>query len=341
MSEAGQSKRGLKIAIQVVGTLAGLASLGWCLKTALKPESRAQLAKLWEAPAYLIVAMLGISLLTLALNGLSFWITLFPVRRLRVVDILATNGICTFLGYLPFKLGAVTRFVIHNRRDKIPVATCGAWFAALAVIMLTNFGIMVGTAILRGKIDLVWGVMTIGALVVAGLLIVGVSRVFKGERGLQRMEGIVGMTRIAALKKPLRWKLWLQLHAGFEMLAHPGAVAGGLANRLVDAGVQSLRFMVAARILQIDLAPQQALLVSMLYFIVGIFSPSGLAGLREGAVGAWAGSLLVMAGMTGEGAEANFNNLGLLVSATEFVAFLIGGGLGMLWLRPDRLFRKK
>jgi hypothetical protein len=89
------------------------------------------------------------------------------------------------------------------------------------------------------------------------------------------------------------------------------------------------------------LAPQQALLVSMLYFIVGVFSPSGLTGLREGAVGKWAGSLLVMAGMTSSGAEANFINLGLVVSATEFVAFLVGGVLGTLWLRPDRLFRGK
>lgn len=334
-----RSGRGLRIAVQVVGTLAGLGSLAWCLRTALKPESRAQLGKLWDAPAYLIVAMLGLSLVTLALNGLAFWIALFPVKRLRLVDVLATNGICTFLGYLPAKLGAVLRFVIHNRRDKVPIATCGAWFAALAVIMLVNFTIMCATAIHWGKIDAVWVLLTLGSGAAATAVLVGVARVFRGERGLTRMESVVGLTRIEALKKPLRWNIWLQLHAGFEMLSSPGAVAGGLLNRMVDTGVQSARFLVAARILGIELAPQQAMLVSMLYFIVGVFSPSGLAGLREGAVGVWAGSLLSMAGMTGEGADANFNNLGLLVSATEFVSYLIGGALGMLWLRPDRLFR--
>ncbi len=149
------------------------------------------------------------------------------------------------------------------------------------------------------------------------------------------------MTRIAALKKPLRWKVWLQLHDGFEMLSSPWAVAGGLCNRMLDTAVQSARFLVAARILGIDLAPQQALLVSMLYFIVGVFSPSGLAGLREGAVKVWAVSLLAMAGMSSEDGSVTFNSLTLLVSATEFVSFLIGGALGMLWLRPDRLFRGK
>jgi hypothetical protein len=337
--------RAVRIAIQIIGFVAGIAAIGWCLKTALKQENREQFAKLADAPAELIALMLGLSLLTLALNGVAFWVAIRPVKRIPLPDVLATNGLCTFLGYLPFKAGAIVRFAIHNRRDKVPVATIGAWFGSLAVVMLLSFAVMTGAAIGRGRIDPIWFALAVGLALASGGVLIAVARAFRGEPGLQRLERLVGLTRIAALKRPLRWNIWLQLHAGFDMLSSPGAVLGGMANRMLDSAVQAARFVVAAKILKLtsfpieDFTLQQALMVSLMYFIVGVVSPSGLAGLREGAVGAWAAPLLAMAGMHSADDERTFIALGLLVSATEFFAFVLGAGLGLAWLRPDRLLK--
>ena len=331
--------RGWRIAIQVIGFLAGLAALGWCLKTAFKPENRAQFAKLGEAPASLLVAMLGLSLATLVLNGLAFWISICPVRRLKVMDVIATNGVCSFLGYVPFKAGAIVRFIIHNRRDKVPVATIGAWFTALAVVMAATFTVMCVSAIKWGRLDAAWAAMTLGGTIAAGVLIVGLATRFRGEKGLQRIERLVGFTRIAALKKPLRWNVWLQLHSGFDMLASPVAVGGGMTIRLIDSAVQAMRFVIAARIFGVELTAQQALLVSLLYFVVGVASPSGLVGLRDGAAAVLAGKLLERAGLSSEQGRDMFTAVALLVSATEAAAYLFGGAVGLAWLRPDRLLK--
>lgn len=347
MSEEKDLGRGraIRITVQILGFLVSLGALGWCLKTALSPKNREQFAKLADAPTELLAAMLGLSLLTLALNGLAFWIALVPVKRLRVADVLATNGLCTFLGYLPFKAGAIVRVAIHNRRDKVPVAMIGAWFGSVGVVMALVFGVMIATAVMRGKIDAVWAVSAIGAAAALGTVGMVLARVFRGETGLQRMESLVGLTRIEALKKPLRWKVWLQLHAGFDMLSSPGAVYGGITCRMVDSVVQAARFVIAAKILKVtgfpieDLSPQQALMVSLLYFVVGVFSPSGLIGLREGAVKGFGAPMLAMAGMSSADGENTFTALVLLVSATEFFAYVLGGGMGLAWLRPDRLLK--
>ncbi len=337
--------RFLRIAIQIVGFLASIAALGWCLRTALKPENREQFSKLADAPAELILALLGLSFLSLSLNGLAFWLAIIPISRLRLPDVLATNGVCTFLGYLPFKAGAIVRFAIHNRRDKVPVPTIGAWFGSVAVVMTIVFSVMISTAILRGRIDALWLIFATTGATMFGFFLMLIARLFRGESGLQRLEHLVGLTRIAALKRPLRWKIWLQLHAGFDILASPVAVFGGIANRMLDSAVQAGRFVVAAKILKLtgfpiaDLSLQQALMVSLLYFVVGIVSPSGLAGLREGAVGAWGAPLLAMSGMSSADGDKTFIALGLLVSATEFFAYILGGGLGLAWLRPDRLLK--
>lgn len=338
-SGSPNSRRALRIAVQIVGFLAGIAALGWCVHTALKPENREQFAKLSTAPTKLIILMLLLSLVSLILNGLAFWIALLPVKRLKVVDVLATNGVCSFLAYLPFKLSAIMRFVIHNRRDKVPVATISAWFATLAVVMAVVFTVMIATVLHYGKIDAIWLVLTLGGLGVSGLILLLIARRFRGEIGLQRMERLVGFTRIPALKKPLRWKLWLQLHAGFDMIASPGALYGAMLNRLLDAGVQAARFVIAAKIFQVDLTLEQSILVSMLYFIVGVASPSGLVGLREGGAAVLAGQLLQKAGLSSDQGRSMFSAVALLVSASEAIAYLTGGAIGLAWLRPDRLLK--
>jgi hypothetical protein len=146
----------LRVGVQVVGFMAGLGSLAWCVSLALRPENQKQFKSLVHAPPQLLIGMLGLSLATVVLNGLLFWIAIRPIRPLRVTDVLATNGICMFLAYLPLKAGAIVRVLIHNRRDKVPLLLIGSWFGAMAVTMVVGFAPLILATIWHGQVDARW-----------------------------------------------------------------------------------------------------------------------------------------------------------------------------------------
>lgn len=340
-SQTPPRRKLLRVAVQLLGFIAGLASLGWCVSLALKPENKEQFAKLSQAPAKLILAMLGLSLLTLTINGTLFWISLRPARRLRYPDVWATNAVSTFLGYLPMKAGAIIRVLVHNRRDRIPLVMIGSWFAAMAVVMFAAFTPPVLAVIWRGRIDATW----LAAVVIAELLvaaaIVALAGIFRGPRGQARLESLVSALRLGFVRPLLRSRLWANLHAGFDMLASPVAVGGSVLLRTLDVGVQSLRLIVAAKIFGLVLPMGQAIPLALTFFLVGILSPSGLAGLREGAANKVAGPLLAAAGMaaSGDDIQTKYAAVFLLVTATEAIVYLGSAALGIAWLRPDKLLK--
>jgi hypothetical protein len=338
-SERSDAGRLLRVAIQIVGIAAGVASLWWCISQALSAKNREQLQHLAEAPRSLILALAGLSLATLITNGLIFWTALCPVRRLRIPDMLAANALCTFLGYVPLKAGALMRVIIHNRRDHVPVPTIGAWFVALLVEIVVAFVPAVGATIWLGRIDGRWAALTIGGIAVLGGLVVLVARRFRGPEGLERWSAI--FRPIPAIRRLTTTRFWSQLHAGFDMLASPWAVFGVAALRVIDLSTFAARFLVAAAILDVPLSPAQAIPVALAYFLIGVVSPSGLAGLREGGVALLFGSLFAAAGMSTADANRQFAGLALLVTAIEAIAFLAGGAIGLAWLRPDRLLRPR
>lgn len=308
------------------------------MSLALKPENKEQFAKLSQAPAGMLAAMLGLSLATLVINGLLFWIALTPVRRLRPADVVATNGVCTFLAYLPLKLGAVTRVLIHNRRDRVPVVLIGSWFAAVAGVMAAAFAPMLAAVAWRGRVDWVWLAAVGAAEAAVAAAIVAVAGVFRGQRGRDRIHRLVRSLRLRPLEPLLESKLWTNLHAGFDMLASPRAVGGAVALRVLDVGVQSARMVVAAGIFGLVLPVQQAIPLALTFFLVGAMSPAGLAGLREGAATGLVGVLLAAAGGSDD-VSTKFAPVFLLVTATEAVVYLAGAAAGIAWLRPDRLLR--
>jgi hypothetical protein len=327
----------IRLGIQAVGLAAGVASLWWCITTAFKPENREQLAHLGDAPRALIVGLALLSLATMVTNGLMFWVSLRPVRRLRAADVVATNALATLLAYLPLKAGAIVRIAIHNRRDRVPLPTIGAWFTVILVEMVLAFGPAVVATIWRGRIDAVWG-LAAAAMIAAGIAVVVASaRLHRGDAGLARMNALA---RIAPpLRRLFATRLWIQLHAGFDMLSAPVAVTAGVVLRLIDLFVHAGRFLIAASILGVALSPAQAIPIALTYFLIGVVSPSGLAGLREGGATVLFGSLFAAAGMASHEARTRFAAVALLVTAVEAVSFLIGGALGLAWLRPDRLIR--
>src|ERR1051325_3196290 len=127
---APRKRRLLRVALQVLGFAAGLASLAWCISKAFKTDPHDPVNKferLMHPPPGLFIAGLALSFATLPINGLLFWVGLLPARRLKASDLVATNGLCSFLAYLPLKTGAIVRVLIHNRRDGVPLLTIGAW----------------------------------------------------------------------------------------------------------------------------------------------------------------------------------------------------------------------
>lgn len=327
--------RAVRLGLQAAGFVVGLGLLGWCISLALKPENREQFQKLSDASPAQIGGLLLLSLIYLNINGLIFWLVLRPARALRAVDVLAVNAVATFLAYLPFKVSAIVRIAIHNRRDRVPLLTIGSWFMATAVLMLVAILPAAGAAVLWQQVDLVWLLLTVAGQALLGGVLLIVARVFRGESGQARLAGMVGRLRVQMLNRFLGSRIWTNLHAGFDMLASPQAVIGSTALRLLDIGVQGARFVLAASIFGIILPFDQALLISLAYFIVGVLSPAGVVGTREAAA-------IVMAKSLGADIadEAGAIAAVLLVSATEAIAFLFAAGLGVAWLRPDRLLKR-
>ena len=336
-----RKRRLLRVAIQVVGFAAGLASLGWCIAQAFKTDPHDpvnKFARLLHAPRHLLIAMLALSFSTVVINGLLFWLGLLPVRRLRATDVVATNAISTFLGYLPLKAGAIVRVMIHNRRDGVPLLTIGAWFASMGVVILAAFGPPILGMFVLGPINPAWILMVAAMQAAAATAVVIGARLFRGRRGIDRLTSIAGSLHLAPIRTLLRSNVWARLHPGFEMISVPATVAASMVLRAMDVCVHSGRFLVAAAILGVDLPLTQAVPVSLTFFLIGVVSPAGMAGLREGAATGLAGILLAKAGAT-EDSYSDFAKVALLVTATEAIVFLAGAAMGIAWLRPYKLLK--
>ncbi len=334
---AGKRRRGRSVAraaVQVIGFLAGLGALTWCVAQALKPENRAQFDRLGEAPVSSLAWMLGLTAATLLLNGLIFWATLLPVRRLRLADVLAVNAIATFLAYLPFKLGAVARLFIHNRRDGVPIALAGAWFGSVGMVIVAALLPPAAASLWRGRIDATWTVAAAGGILVLGSTMVVVSRALRGERGIDRMHAMLDPLRLRPAQRFLRSGLWRHPHEAFTILSSPGVVASTIALRLADAAVQAARFVIAAEILGQSLPAEQAVIVAVTFFLIGVVSPTGMLGFREAGA---AGIASVLAFATSE----QFAPVALMVGGADAMVNLTGAALGIVWLRPDRLLGRE
>lgn len=319
-----------RLLVQVVGFCIGLALLGWAVTMAL--GNKAQLERLLDASPQQIAMLLGLSLATLIINGLIFWAVLLPVRRVRILDMQAVNGIATSLTYLPFKLSALVRVAIHNRRDHVPLLTIGSWFAAIAILMLAAVGPAALAAWWFRGIGAAWLVVTLLGQCSLVVILVYAARAFRGTEGQLRLARLAGMLRVPLLNRLLSSRAWTNLHAGFDMIASPGVSAGATALRLADLVVHVARFWVAATVLGVDLPIDQILFISLGYFLVGVLSPFGVLGAREG------GAIGVAAALYG-GELGDVAGVALLVTATETVVYLFGAAAGLAWLRPDRLLR--
>ncbi len=326
MTSHAAARGPLQLTLQIIGFLAGIALLGWCVAVALRPENRDQLARLREAQPWEIAALLGLTATSLIVNGLSFWATIRPLRPIAAPAVLATNALATFLNYLPFKVGALARVAIHNRRDRVPLLTIGAWFAAMTVLISAALTPLIAASFWRRTVDGLWWAASIGGLVLSFFAVVGVARIFAGPRGKARLASLASRLGWSWPARLLGSAAFAQLHSGLTMLADAKASALTMLFRVADIAVQSLRFVLVAHIIHEPLTFANAFLAASTYFVIGVVSPAGMLGAREGGTAAL---VSVPASAT------------LLVGAGEIIVNLVGALIAIAYLRPDKLLRPK
>ncbi|MFG0285618.1 MAG: lysylphosphatidylglycerol synthase domain-containing protein [Phycisphaerales bacterium JB039] len=330
----GSARRWLRAAIQLVGFAAGLALLAWCASEAFSDENRAQLERLREAPATIVGALVALSALSLILNGLIFWVTLAPVRRISVASAITTNALGTFLAYLPMKLSVAARFLLHRTRDGVPVAQIGGWFAAVGVILIATMAPLGAVSFALRRVDLVWGAALGAALVLSLAITIIGARILRTDAALARARRTLLTLHLGFLERLTRTETFEHLHSGLSMLAHPGATIASAALRLADVGAQAARFLLAAAAVGATLPADDAILVASVYFLIGVFSPAGTLGVREaGAAGA--------ATLLGVSSASAFATVALVVGAAEAITNLACAGAAVAWLRPDRMLRAR
>ncbi|MEC9373411.1 MAG: lysylphosphatidylglycerol synthase domain-containing protein [Planctomycetota bacterium] len=301
----------LRALLQLLGFLAGIALFAWAIRLALSSENREALQRAWEAPVWLVGALVALTLASVVINGLIFWIALLPRRRLSSIDLVAVNSVAMLLSFLPFKLSALFRFFIHHRRDGVSIRDLLAWFGSVMLVALAALGPLALAGMLTPEVGGLWWLLVGGgvALSLGGCLLGG--RMLAWAPKIDRMT--LGASRLLQSKR---------------------AVLGQAALRFLDVAIHSGRFAAAAAILGAPLEAPVAVLLGTTYFLIGAMSPAGMLGAREGGL-VILGALTLPAALTGP----NVASMALMITATEVLVFIPAGGLGAIRLRLDRLLR--
>lgn len=321
------------IIIQVVGFVISMALLVWCIRLAIKPENVDKIGKLWEAPLGTKASLLALSALILFCDGAKFWVVLKPIKKLGFWHVQAVNGIAALLIYAPFKLSIIWRFIVHNRRDSMPVLTIGAWIGAVGIILLGVLTPLIAVSIWRQQIDWIFVVAGVAGLVVMYLLTLLGAMLFAGQRGLARLNAMASVFKLAIINRLFASHAFAKAHAGFDMLASPLTMGSGYLCRISNLLLGAARFYLVAQLLGTPITIDTAVIASCTYFLVGVLSPSGSLGAREGATTGLA-SLLAVPGME----HGAFAPIAIFVSVLEIITHLCSAILGSFLIHPWKLF---
>ncbi|MGE3108803.1 MAG: lysylphosphatidylglycerol synthase domain-containing protein [Phycisphaerales bacterium] len=335
----GPRRRRARALLHALGLCAGLALLGWCVAVALNPDNRAQLRMLREADWRLVALLALLSAASLLANGLAFWVVLRPVRRIPVLSVLAVNALATALASIPFKLSVLCRFVVHHRRDGVPLLIITTWMGNMLLLIVATMAPLVLVSVVRGRVDAAWFAGAGGGVIAAALLICLVARA--ASRGAwwaaleRRWNPRAGASRPGVLRRLVqRFAIIDRAREGVRALSSPTAVFSAAGLRCADVVIQAARFVVAAAILQQTLSPADAIIAAATYFLVGVASPAGALGFREAAV-------VGVAGASGAADVADPVAAGsivvLTVTAIDTVVVLLAAGAAAAYLRIDRL----
>lgn len=302
--------------VQVVGLLIGLGLMVWAVRLATSGDNREALENLRNAQPRLVVALIGLSLLSIALDAMNFWVAFSPRRKLPIGEVMGTNAIAVFLSILPFKLGMIVRSAIHMRRHKVELKSLISWFVAFGGVTMAAISACAVGAIIASRI---WPQPTLlaivafatGLLLAAWCVIVGVGQLSKRFDSKFLRVITLGTT---------------------DLISSPTAVAAGLAIRAVDIATFAARFAIAGAILGVNISISESAQLGSVYLLLNAGAPAGALGFAEaGTAGA--------AKMIGLDLQDGIN-LALLTTAVRLATAGICATAAWLWLRPDRLLRQ-
>jgi len=315
--------------LQVGGFALSLGALYWCFRTATSdPALQKNWPKLLQLPLWLTVALPLISAVTVILSGLVFATVISPVRKLSNLDVVSVNGVCTLLGYFPFKLSLLFRVFWHNRKDRIDLLTIGGWFGAVAAVILASLAAAVVAALAAAHRPLLFVSIGAVAMVVFGGMLLPAAGLARAMSSWLR----------AKLSPSLSDKLF-KLTTGLDMLRDRRMLLAAMGLRGLDLVAQAVRFMLASQaaamagLLDAPLEPAQAAIAGSLYFLLQVLAPAGVAGVRE------AGTVAVLSTISGGLRAEQITAVVLVVSASELVGNILVGvpSALRLWWRAGKL----
>ncbi|MCP3906162.1 MAG: hypothetical protein GY715_21265, partial [Planctomycetes bacterium] len=260
--------------------------------------------RIGDASPWLVAGLAGCSIVSLVVNGTSFWLVARPIRALRLRHMLWLNCAASVLNYAPIRAGMIARVAYHLRVDRFGVLQLAAWFAALGYTLLLTLGAFIATTIIHPDFDLVWVALLAGQLVFGGLLtgaIMGQSVVVRFGRGMDRM------------------------------LRQPSCLWGAIGLRLLDIGAFVGRMACAAAILDLSLSVGDTLLLGASALALSL-NPLGRTGFREIAV-AFVASRLAAPDLSATQLDGQMATLALIESAGEALIAIPAGAAALVWYR--------
>ena len=322
----------LRTLLQLGGFLLGVGMLAYCIRLALSEKNRDGLRQLAEAEPSMVAALLGVTTVGFVVSGLMFWLVLRPVIRLKPIDVVATNVVAIFLSYLPLKLSVMFRIAIHKGRDGVPLVIIGPWFGAVGLALLIPTVPIVALAAIRPSFDAI-GLGIVAAITLALTWITSaLAKAFGGERGLRIAQRLadkqpIGLVRTVAHSEPFK-----KFDESLAMLSSFRQVLLVMSLRVIDITAFAGRFYIVSRMLGQPMDFDQCVMASVVYFMIGVFSPIGSLGAREAGT----------AGVFGLFGTIDFDQVAVItvvVTGAEVLVSLVTAALGIAWLRPDRLLR--
>ncbi len=329
----------LKWTVQLAGFVVSVSIVLWLVSVATSGEQAEALKQLREISTPQVVVLIGLSVTTLVLNGVLFWVASRPARwsrRVTLAGVLATNAVATMLAYLPFKVSAAVRAGIHLRRDGLTVAQLFAWWGCFFAAMGGTIGPMALASVWRGEMDTLWWLACGLGMTACYLGSLMMARWLANDRGHRWLAVSAGAGPWRRVLTPVRVE---ELHESFAIIGHARWLLAAYAIRVVDMLVQAMRFRSASEALGEGMSLSDGVVVATGYFAMLVLSPFGALGAREaGAVGA--GAIVGSGGPAGASVEAAVEKLAattLLVTGAEVVTLLALGLISLAWLGPGLL----
>ncbi len=287
-----------KIALQALFWCVGLGLLGWIVYRAYE---YGDWSRLWHAKPLHIFMLIGCTVLSWVLNGATFWITIQPLRRVRMYDMLMLNLVGNMLNYAPIRAGAIARVLYHHRVDRLELLQIGAWFAMIGYVLLLGIASCVVAWLVRGDFDPIWAALVLGQIALGALAtraLAGHPLVMKHGRGIGRL------------------------------LRDHRALWGAAVLRVIDIAAFTGRMFAALLILEITLPTEHVIVLAMVALASSLI-PFGRVGFREFCVAVVAARLGAMESV----GDVPWEQLALVESAGEAIFYVPAGIFALRWYR--------